>query len=206
MYKTRLFLAVLLFCLYAFCFGILWQNDIPLQLYALAILVLLGIWRMGMRKLMLQLKLIAPFVLMISLIYGIFILLRISPQGTESTEYWIAYGLPRTALLISSILAFRLSFGIVSVDGLLKMQISIHYLKYLILGRILYTAATNTYPQIREWQELIPSQALPQKGFIHRYRKTLAATLALVLYTMAEATQKGEMIDNRIETCHKEPI
>jgi hypothetical protein len=42
------------------------------------------------------------------------------------------------------------------------------------------------------------------KGFKMRFQRALAATLGLVLFTLAEAESKGERIDNLIQNCHKE--
>jgi hypothetical protein len=84
------------------------------------------------------------------------------------------------------------------------MKLSIRYLKYLILGKILYAAMFNSYANIRFWQDMVPTQSIPAHGTKTRFRRSLAAALALVLFTLSEATHKGEMIDNRITTCFKE--
>ncbi len=151
-----------------------------------------------------QLELISPFVASLVLIYGLFILLGISPGSASPMAYWLGYGIPRTVLLVGSILAFRLCFSFISIDRLLNTKLDIRFAKYLILGKILYAAAFNSYSGIRFWQELVPSQSIPASSTKIRFRRSLAAALALVLFTLSEATQKGEMIDNRIETCFKE--
>lgn len=192
------------FLLYCLAFGILWLHHIPLQFIALGLTLLLASFILGVRKLGQQLLILLPFVLMLFLVYAVFILLGISPEGTAPLAYWVHYGLPRVLLLLSSILAFRLCFAYVSVDDLIRSDLGIHKKKYLILGKILYSAAFHSYAEIKIWQELSPGMRQPPKGFRQRFKRALAATLGLVLFTLAEAETKGERIDNLIETCHKE--
>lgn len=200
----KLILASLVFLLYCIFFGILWLHNIPLQLIALAITLLLSLLLLGIPKLGQQLKMLLPFVLMLAVVYTIFILLGISPQGTVPLAYWLQYGLPRVLLLLSSILAFRLCFAYVSVDDLIRSDLGIHRRKYLILGKILYAAAFHSYAEIKMWQELSPGMRQKPKGFRERFKRALASTLGLVLFTLAEAESKGERIDNLIENCHEE--
>ncbi|MCB5253156.1 MAG: hypothetical protein RBR69_04315 [Candidatus Cloacimonadaceae bacterium] len=200
----KLILASLLFLLYCIAFGIIWLHNVPLQFIALGLTVLLSFIILGARKLGQQLLILLPFVLMLTLVYAVFILLGISPKDTVPLGYWVHYGLPRVLLLLSSILAFRLCYAYVSVDDLIRSDLSIHRIKYLILGKILYSAAFHSHAQIKLWQELSPSMRQPPKGFQQRFKRALAATLGLVLFTLAEAETKGEKIDNLIQNCHKE--
>ena len=200
----QLISASVLFILYCIAFGILWLHNIPLQFIALGLTLLLSLFILGARKIGQQLLILLPFVLMLSLVYAIFILFGISPKGTVPLAYWVHYGLPRVLLLLSSFLAFRLCYAYVSVDDLISSNLGIHRIKYLILGKILYDAAFHSYAQIKMWQELSPGMRQKPKGFKMRFKRALAATLALVLFTLAEAESKGERIDNLIENCHKE--
>lgn len=201
---AKVILASLVFLLYCIVFGILWLHNIPLQFIALGVTLLLSLFILGIRKVGQQLRILLPFVLMLTVVYAIFILLGISPQGSAPLAYWVHYGLPRVLLLLSSILAFRLCFAYVSVDDLIRSGLGIHRTKYLILGKILYSVAFHSYAQIKMWQELSPSMRQKPKGFKLRFKRALAATLGLVLFTLAEAESKGESIDNLIENCHKE--
>lgn len=200
----KLILASLVFLVYCILFGILWLHNISLQGAALGITLLLSLALLGIRKVGQQLKILLPFVLMLSAVYAIFILFGISPQATVPLDYWLQYGLPRVLLLLSSILAFRLCFAYVCVDDLIRSGLGIHKTKYLILGKILYDAAFHSYAQIKMWQELSPGMRQKPKGFRERFKRALASTLGLVLFTLAEAESKGERIDNLIENCHKE--
>ncbi len=201
---AKMILASVVFLLYCILFGILWLHNIPLQFIALGLSLLLSLLIIGARKVGQQLLILLPFVLMLSAVYAIFILFGISPEGSAPLAYWLHYGLPRVLLLLSSILAFRLCYAYVSVDDLICSDMSIHRRKYLILGKILYSAAFHSYPQIKMWQELSPGMRQKPKGFKMRFQRALAATLGLVLFTLAEAENKGERIDNLIEHCHKE--
>jgi hypothetical protein len=202
MYK--LYLASIVFLLYCVGFGIIWLHQIKLQFFALVISLLLVILILGIRKLWLQLRILLPFVTMLFVIYASFVLLGISPAGTQPLAYWIAYGLPRALLLLSSIMMFRLCFALVSVDDLIRSDLGIHQKKYLILGKILYEAAFHSYRQIKLWQQLCPSMKDSPKSLKERFQRALAGTLGLILYTLAEARTKGERIDNLIQTCYKE--
>jgi len=202
MYK--LYLASIAFLLYCLGFGILWLHQIKLQFFALVISTLLAIVFLGIRKLWLQLRILLPFITMLFVIYSIFILLRISPAGTQPLAYWIVYGLPRLLLLLSSVLVFRLCFAFVCVDDLIRSDLGIHHKKYLILGKILYEAAFHSYRQIKIWQQLCPGMKDSPKSLKERFQRALAGTLGLILYTLAEARTKGERIDNLIQTCYKE--
>lgn len=204
MHKTRLLVSTGLFCAFCLVFGILWLEHTELQALALFSCLALCLVRLGWKRTFKQLKLIAPFALSLGLVYGVLILLGIAPRGEPALGYWLRYGLPRLLLLGSTLLAFRLCASLLSYEGLLKAAPNIHWQKYLILGRILYQAAFSSYPRIKYWQELMPGGQLTGKGFKARFNKALASSLALALYVMEEARRKGELIDNRIECCHKE--
>jgi hypothetical protein len=200
----KLSLLILIFVTYNVVFGIFLLPDWHLQSLALLLICLLSVLRLGLHKLLSQIKLLLPFVGMLILVYGIFIILGISPQGTTALSYWLAYGLPRILLLISSILLLRIFISFMRMQDFFDSGLSIHYLKYLILGRILYRAAFHSYPLLREWQSLIPSEQNEEATLKQRYRKALTTTLALALYVLGEATLKGEMMDNRIANCYEE--
>lgn len=161
---------------------------------------------LGARRLVGQMKLLLPFVGMLAIIYLGFILIGIDPSGQGSTEYWLAYGLPRMLLLINAILAFRLCFAMISFEEILRSGISIHRLKYVILGKILFDAATHSYAEIRMWQGMMPSMQRGSSGVKDRFFRALSVTLALILYIMAEAEMKGERIDNLIMQCHLKQV
>jgi len=200
----RVIIAGLIFCVYCLALGIFLLEAINLQFIALGAVLLISIFKPGWRSTLKNLKILSPFIAMLIAVYGLFILFGISPQGTISHEYWLTYGLPRILLLVSSVLFFRICFSFVSIDDLIRSDISIRYLKYLILGKILYDAAFHSFPKIRFWQDLTPTMKNSPKGFRERFKRSLAATLALVLYTLNEAEQKGQKIDDLIRHCHKE--
>ena len=194
----------LLFVAFNVVFGVFLLPDWPLQLLALLLISLLSMIRPGLPKLLNQIKILLPFVGMLVIIYTIFIILGISPAGTEPLSYWLAYGLPRILLLISSILLLRVLISFLRVEDFYRNGLGIHRIKYLILGRILYRAACHSYPKLREWQSLIPGEQNAKPTLRQRFRSALCSTLALALYVLGEATLKGEMMDNRIDNCYKE--
>ncbi|MCB5229879.1 MAG: hypothetical protein LHW44_07450 [Candidatus Cloacimonetes bacterium] len=204
MHKARLALAIAGFAAHSLIFGIFLLHQIAVQGVALAVILALCLLKLGWRKTLKQFKLIAPFAISLFVVYTILILVGFAPAGQPALSYWLAYGLPRLLLLISSLLAFRWFVSFVDYEGLLKSTSNIHLQKYLILGKILYQAAFQSLPQIRYWQEMIPSAQIPSRGLKHRFNRALASSLALVLIVMEQAESKGELIDNRIQTCHKE--
>ncbi|MCB5248243.1 MAG: hypothetical protein WCY87_05690 [Candidatus Cloacimonadales bacterium] len=201
----RLTFASILFGIWSLAFAVIWFHNVALQTICLVTLIVLTLLVLGSKKLIQELRLLLPFIAMLIVVYAIFILLGIDPEGKGALQYWINYGLPRALLLVNAVLAFRLCFAFVSVDKLLSSGAGIHRLKYLILGKILYEAAANSYHQLKYWQELIPTvRTQDNKGLKDRFKTGLSSTLALILYIMAEAKYKGERIDNLIATCHKE--
>lgn len=202
----RLILASLLFLIWTVLFAIIWFQNLALQGAMMIGLVVGSFIFLGARRLVGQMKLLLPFVGMLAIIYLGFILIGIDPSGQGSTEYWLAYGLPRMLLLINAILAFRLCFAMISFEEVLRSGISIHRLKYVILGKILFDAATHSYAEIRMWQGMMPSMQRGSSGVKDRFFRALCVTLALILYIMAEAEMKGERIDNLIKQCHRKQV
>lgn len=202
----RLILASLLFLIWTVLFAIIWFQNLALQGAMMIGLVVGSFIFLGARRLVGQMKLLLPFVGMLAIIYLGFILIGIDPSGQGSTEYWLAYGLPRMLLLINAILAFRLCFAMISFEEILRSGISIHRLKYVILGKILFDAATHSYAEIRMWQGMMPSMQRGSSGVKDRFFRALSVTLALILYIMAEAEMKGERIDNLIMQCHLKQV
>lgn len=202
----RLILASLLFLIWTVLFAIIWFQNLALQGAMMISLVVGSFIFLGARRLVGQMKLLLPFVGMLAIIYLGFILIGIDPSGQGSTEYWLAYGLPRMLLLINAILAFRLCFAMISFEEILRSGISIHRLKYVILGKILFDAATHSYAEIRMWQGMMPSMQRGSSGVKDRFFRALSVTLALILYIMAEAEMKGERIDNLIKQCHLKQV
>lgn len=204
MHKLRLILVSLAFLAYSLSFGIIWLENIRLQLIALGVTALLCLIRIGLHRTLKQLKIIAPFIITMILVYGLLILFRVSPEKARAWDYWFHYGSVRMLLLISTLLAFRFCASLLSYQGLLLASGNIHLRKYLILGKILYQATFESLPRIRYWQSLIPAAQEPERGIKHRFNRALALSLALTLFTLEEARIKGEQIDNRINICHKE--
>ncbi len=203
MHRLRFFFAAFQFLAFGLVFGILYFERIGLQALALLASLLLCLIFLGYKRTFNQLKVIAPFALSMFIIYGVLIVLNIAPAGQSACRYWLDYGSPRFLLLISSLLVFRLCVAQLSYTGLLLSLGEIRYQKYLILGKILYQAAFKSLRQIRYWQNMVPSAQVGKSNFRVLYKKNLALSLALALYILKEAKDKGEMIDNRIKTCHK---
>ena len=200
----KLILLSVLFIVFNLLWGILWLPLWKLQLLTLCIIMMLSLIYLGGNQLLKQLKILLPFVGTLIFIYAIFIILGISPDNENALAYWLAYGLPRILLLLSSILLLRIFVSWMRIEDFYNSGLSIHRLKYIILGRILYQAAFHSYPLIKDWLALIPSEQGGKRSFKQRYNFALTASLALALYVLGEADMKGEMMDNRIANCYKE--
>ncbi len=201
---AKLIIASLVFIVYCVLFGIFWLQDLSLQLAAMLLSIVISCIRPGWRSTRKNLLMLSPFVGMLMVVYGVFILLGISPGETSALSYWVSYGLPRAMLLVSTLMVFRICFSFVNIDDLIRSPLSIHRLKYLILGKILYSAAFHSFRELRQWQDLSPGMRKAPGTYRERFQRNLAATLALVLYTLAEAQNKGQRIDDLILHCHKE--
>lgn len=75
-------------------------------------------------------------------------------------------------------------------------------MKYVILGKILFANALNSYESIAFHQSLIPTQQETKPALAHRLKVRLSAVLALLLTLSRESRLRGEQIDNRIALCH----
>lgn len=199
-----LILASMLFVFWCIAFAIIWFSNLYIQSLGLLGATILYLAILGGKSLLAQFRVLLPFLGMLTAVYALFILLGIDPSQEGAFRYWLAYGLPRALLLVNAFLAFRLCFSIVSVDGLLQSRMSIHRLKYIVLGKILYEAAVHSYRDLKNWQYMIPSMRGKKPNLREKFKRNLCATLALVLYVLAEAELKGERIDNLIKNCYEE--
>lgn len=199
---TKLILAASIYFFWCLYFVVIQFENVFLQVLMAILLALSTVLILGKDKLIAQFKLLMPFIGMLIVVYAAFILLGIDPSGEGALSYWVSYGLPRALVLINALLAFRLCFALISVDDLLHSDINIHKLKYLILGKILYNAALNSYPQMKQWQEYIPSMRGKVPNLHERFKRALSITLGVVLFILAEAEINGERIDNLLQNCH----
>ena len=92
-----------------------------------------------------------PFLISLSLVYLLFGLLKVRTQeaGVGSVLYWLEFGLKRILLFANSVLAFQLFFSWFGFDDLLHLPLKISTMKYVILGKILFANAFNSYSDIR---------------------------------------------------------
>jgi hypothetical protein len=204
MSQIKLALPILGFLIFFILFSFVWFSSLTMQYIGFTFAFFLAWSRLGTHRLFLQLKLLAPFVIILAIVYALFILIGISPQGNSAWDYWYVYGSTRTLLLLSTILMFRVCFSLISFNSLLLLNPSIHLLKYIILGRILYRSSVHTHARICFWHGLIPTEQISKQGLGHRFMVKLASALAMTLYVLAEAELKGKQIDNRIQCCYKE--
>ncbi|MDD4224339.1 MAG: ECF transporter S component [Candidatus Cloacimonetes bacterium] len=181
-----------------------YMNVLAVQLSCFAALSLLLLILRGVKSWLSGYRMMLPFLISLILVYVLFGILRIRTQEGEpgSVIHWLDFGLKRIMLFANSVLAFQLFFQLVSFDDLLRLPLKIDTLKYVILGKILYANALNSYEDISFHQRLIPGEQREKPGLLHRFRVRLSAVLALLLTLSRESRLRGEQIDNRIASCH----
>ena len=195
--KLSLFAALTLISIVLFCF--IWLESVPIQLGLLLGNTLLMLIRFGGKKLFSEMLLLTPFLLMVTLIYGIFAFFRIAyPAG-----YWIAFGLTRSALIVSSMFYMQLLLSFVSMEEIQELPLKIGTMKYIILGNLLYKEALGSFAEIGLYMELMPSEQLLKRSFYNKIRFQLGCLLALLGYILSLATLKGKKIDEHIAHCHQ---
>jgi len=98
----KLVAAILLTLGYILLAGIIWLDQLWLQISLAFVTSLLLILRKGIRHWFRELLLLLPLILTLMVVYLIFSLLRIKPGGTSvsASAYWIAYGSVRALILL----------------------------------------------------------------------------------------------------------
>lgn len=108
--------------------------------------------------------------------------------------------------LIHTIFFIRMIFSFIRVEDFLKIQMGIKYLKWLLLGKLLFAKGNCAIQNIEFYVSQFPNLKTKKEDNIVKrwrtwFRKNLIVLLALIFYIMQEATVRGELIDNRIEHC-----
>ncbi len=195
-YRIALSLVILLAFIVLFCF--VWLENSAYQVIGLCLVTCYSVFFFGVRKLLRELRILAPFMLFLVAIYGMFALLNIG----EGTAYWLHYGITRSALLVSTLLFMQIIIAQIDIDDILNFPLHISKLKYLILGKLLFMEISGSYSQLCVFMQFIPTQQCEKRNLLGRVRKSITVLLALLIFTIREATEKGEMIDARISHCY----
>lgn len=200
--KLALSLALLIAIL-ALVLGV-FMNNLAVQLICFVALSLALFFRRGLKRWLAGYRLMLPFLISLTLVYVLFGVFRVSTQEGDpgSVGYWLDFGLKRILLFANSVLSFQLFFSLVSFDDLLRLPLKIGALKYVVLGKILFANAFNSYDEITFHQSLIPTQQKGKPSLAARFRVRLSSVLALLLTLSRESRLRGEQIDNRIACCH----
>ena len=183
---------------------VVFLDSLPIQLAFFGALTLALLFLKGFKRWLQDFRLMLPFLISLSLVYLLFGVLKIKTQEADpgSISYWLQFGLGRILLFANSVLTFQLFFSLISFDELLSLPLKIGLMKYVILGKILFSNAFNSYQDIGFHQSLIPSQQQSKQQFSQRFKARLASVLALLLTLSRESRIKGAQIDNRIAACH----
>ncbi len=181
-----------------------YMNVLAVQMACFAALSLLLLGLKGVKRWTAGYRMMLPFLVSLTLVYLLFGILKVRTQEGEpgTVLQWLEFGLKRILLFANSVLAFQLFFALVSFDDLLRLPLKIGTLKYVILGKILFANAFNSYAEIKFHHSLIPSEQTAKPALAQRFRVRLAAVLALLLALSRESKLRGEQIDNRIACCH----
>ncbi len=165
----------------------------------LAINLAVLLFRLGYRKFISEILLLLPFLFSLALIYGVLAGFQIG----YSSQYWLQFGITRSALLISSMFFMQFMLSWISIGEIQELPLKIGTLKYIILGNLLYKEAVSSFAQIELFMQMIPTEQRNKRGYISSLRFKLGCLLALLAYIISLASQKGEMIDNRISNCYQ---
>ncbi|MDY0151047.1 MAG: transposase [Candidatus Cloacimonas sp.] len=195
---SRLFTAVIMMLVFIILFCFVWLQSWIIQVAGLLGVIAIAALLFKPKKLGRELLLLAPFVLLLAVIYAIFAIFKIA----GSTAYWIHYGLSRTALLLSTILFMHVLISRIKIDDFLFLPWGIQKLKYIILGKLLYSLSFKSYPIMCMFTELIPSEQVSKPKMRERIRSRLISLLALISLIIGESSLKGQMIDACIQHCY----
>lgn len=198
------YLRIVLVCfailLFFVLFCIVWLDSVLIQGIGFTFTLALAIILFKPKRMWKLFLSFFPFFIMLTAIY---LLLGVWGLG-QSKEYWFHYGLTRTILLANSLLIMQIALRFVNVDALLDLPLNIHTMKYFILGKHLFEAASKTYSELCVYSEFMPLNQIQTPSFQKRLKIKLVQILALVSFVISEATLKGEMIDERIRHCWPE--
>ncbi|HNX38303.1 MAG TPA: hypothetical protein PKI15_08100 [Candidatus Cloacimonadota bacterium] len=202
----KLVAAILLTLGYILLAGIIWLDQLWLQISLAFVTSLLLILRKGIHHWFRELLLLLPLILTLMVVYLIFSLLRIKPGGTSvsASAYWIAYGSVRALILLSSLFFIQFCFSFIRFEDILSLPISIHQKKYLILGKTLYRSVFSSQDKLLDQISLIPTNQEQKHGIMKLYQSRMTYLLAVLYMIVNESNTLGELIDNRISCCHKE--
>ncbi len=200
---AKLIIALLILLLFVVFVGVVWLDLLWLQALVFLLLSLLVSLRRGWRRWLKELKVMAPFTISLFVVYLLFGVIGVRTAAGERGDlpYWLGFGGSRTLVLLNSVLMLQGVFSFVNFDDILRLPVSLRYLKFIILGKLLYHSAFSSYSEICFQQSLIPSEQAEKKDFRHKFNARLASLLALLYFIISEARLKGELIDNRIKHC-----
>jgi hypothetical protein len=185
--------------------GIVWLNQLTIQLGFLLLVVMILAIQKGIRHLLRSLFVLLPFLLSLAVMYVLFAIVGFNPGSDRisAASYWFAYGSVRMLVLINMVLMFEAGFHIAQWKDVLQLPLGINKLKYLLLGRILFRSAFSSQTKLETYLDYIPSNQLTLSYWNRAVRLRLTNLLAIIYIVIMEAEMKGELIDNRIKHCHR---
>jgi len=185
--------------------GIVWLNQLTIQLGFLLLVVMILAIQKGIRHLLRSLFVLLPFLLSLAVMYVLFAIVGFNPGSDRisAASYWFAYGSVRMLVLINMVLMFEAGFHIAQWKDVLQLPLGINKLKYLLLGRILFRSAFSSQTKLETYLDYIPSNQLTLSYWNRAVRLRLTNLLAIIYIVIMEAELKGELIDNRIKHCHR---
>jgi len=185
--------------------GIVWLNQLTIQLGFLLLVVMILAIQKGIRHLLRSLFVLLPFLLSLAVMYVLFAIVGFNPGSDRmsAASYWFAYGSVRMLVLINMVLMFEAGFHIAQWKDVLQLPLGINKLKFLLLGRILFRSAFSSQTKLETYLDYIPSNQLTLSYWNRAVRLRLTNLLAIIYIVIMEAELKGELIDNRIKHCHR---
>ncbi|MDD2227975.1 MAG: hypothetical protein PHY48_01025 [Candidatus Cloacimonetes bacterium] len=185
--------------------GIIWLNQLALQLGFLVLVAMILAIQKGIRHLLKSILVLLPFLITLAVMYVLFALIGFNPTPTKisAASYWFAYGSVRMMVLLNMVLMFEIGFHVLKWKDVLQLPLGINKLKYLLLGRILFRSAFSSQTKLETYLDYVPSNQLKLSYWNRVVRLRLTNLLAIIYIVIMESELKGELIDNRIKHCHR---
>ena len=170
---------------------------LPWQMAFLFILLSAGLLRFSFRKWIDEIKLILPFIITMLLVY---VLIGVI---TTKLHFWLHYGLLRSINFVNTMFFIQIILSYISINDIISLPLNINAKKHLILGRALFSHALLQIGNIEFHLRLMPEFQKPRLSVRLWFSLRLQQSFAIICMLLRESKLKGELIDNRINFCHK---
>lgn len=198
---------------YIFFMSYIYINSTIVQSCVLLLILIGFLMRFSTKDLLAELRMLTSLAIIWLIIWIIIALLNIKltfveDQNSNETGFWVTMtiGINTIMNFINTVYFLKIVLSFVSVNDFLKVPLKYKYLKYIILGKILFEQGNHAIRYIELYISNFPDQKIFNndtfiKNAKKRFKKNLIILLALIFYILQESVIKGKLIDNRIKHC-----